>query len=40
MIKRMNGIKKEFGYPVLTENNAMAVTDEKTDVGKRFCGST
>lgn len=28
MIKRMNGIKKEYGYPVLVGNGSTAVSDE------------
>lgn len=33
MIKRMNGINREYGYPVLTENESVAVTDgEKAEM--------
>ncbi len=29
MIKRMNGIKREFGYPILRDGDTTAVKDEE-----------
>lgn len=36
-IKRMNGIKGEYGYPVLKDGKTTAVKDEEKVVGKNIC---